>query len=64
MGIVIRFPEHRQSSGAAARTANGPASVVILPVVRVERTSEGPSGDHAPKLGGAAGAKRRRARRT
>lgn len=62
MGMVIRFPEQRPSSGAE-RPANGSASIVILPVIRVERQGEGPSGDHAPRIGGAASGKRRRARR-
>ena len=46
MGKVIRFPiERRQSSNRAELQREGCASIVILPVVRIERhgaTEEGP----------------------
>jgi hypothetical protein len=45
MGIVIRFPAERRMSRneADARPHNGPASIVILPVVRIERHGDGPA---------------------
>jgi hypothetical protein len=46
MGIVVQFPEgHRPLSGGRYVDANSePASVIILPVVRIERNPDQPSG--------------------
>lgn len=45
MGIVVQFPEgHRSLSGGRYVDANSePASVIILPVVRIERNPDAPS---------------------
>jgi hypothetical protein len=44
MGIIVQFPEgHRPVSGGRYVDANSePASVIILPVVRIERHSDQP----------------------
>jgi hypothetical protein len=46
MGIVVQFPEgHRPLGGGRYVDANSePASVIILPVVRIERNPDEPSG--------------------
>jgi hypothetical protein len=61
MGTVIRFPDERRVGGYAGSvtTPLGPASVVILPVIRVERHEE-PPGGMAPDAGSANGGRRRR----
>ena len=45
MGIVVQFPEgNRPLSGGRYVDANSePASVIILPVVRIERNPDAPS---------------------
>jgi len=62
MGTVINFQ-------AAARAARAPgsiaaksesAAVIILPVIRIERHVEAPSGDLEPQLGSTARRRRRR----
>jgi hypothetical protein len=47
MGIIVQFPEgQRPLGGGRYVEANSePASVIILPVVRIERQPEVPSGD-------------------
>jgi hypothetical protein len=66
MGTVIRFPDERRVGGYAGSvtTPLGPASVVILPVVRIERHGEETPGGIAPDAGSASGRRRRRARRS
>jgi hypothetical protein len=45
MGTIIRFPDvWRTDSKIAARRPES-ASIIILPVVRIERPSDGPSGE-------------------
>jgi hypothetical protein len=62
MGTVISFP-------TAGRAARGPdsmvgksqsAAVIILPVIRIERYAEAPSGDLEPEAGSTARRRRRR----
>ncbi|MEA2978431.1 MAG: hypothetical protein QOF91_1108 [Alphaproteobacteria bacterium] len=45
MGIIVQFPEgHRPVSGGRYVGASSePASVIILPVVRIERNPDQPS---------------------
>ena len=45
MGIIVQFPDgHRPVSGGRYVDANSePASVIILPVVRIERNPDQPS---------------------
>jgi hypothetical protein len=61
MGTIVRFPEgQRPASGGRYVSANTePASVIILPVVRVERQPDNPDG----LAGGSGTAPSRRRRR-
>jgi hypothetical protein len=63
MGIIVQFPEgHRPVNGGRYVDANSePASVIILPVVRIERNPDQPSDGFA---GGNATPGRRRRRRS
>jgi hypothetical protein len=64
MGIVVAFPEARSVSRDGAERAAGSATVIILPVVRVERYDEDPSGDIEPSTAASGRKRRRRASRT
>jgi hypothetical protein len=63
MGIVVSFPEVRSAGrdGADARAAS--ATVIILPVVRIERYDEGPPSDAEPSSISSGRKRRRRASR-
>jgi hypothetical protein len=65
MGIIVQFPEgHRPLGGGRYVDANSePASVIILPVVRVERHPDEPS-DKADGGGSVAPGRKRRRRTT
>jgi hypothetical protein len=60
MGIVIKFPDERVVSGERGACGDG-ATIVILPVVRIERGTDGPSGGLEP---GASSPGRKRRRRS
>jgi len=61
MGTVITLPERREPSGELPARPRGPATIIILPVIRIERHGHAPGGDtEAP----APPASRRRRRRT
>ena len=62
MGIIVQFPEgHRPVSGGRYVDANSePASVIILPVVRIEREPNQPSDGLEGGGNGAPGRRRRR----
>jgi len=62
MGIIVQFPEgHRPLSGGRYIDANSePASVIILPVVRIERNLDGPSDGLDDSSSAASGRRRRR----
>ena len=62
MGIIVQFPEgHRPLSGGRYIDANSePASVIILPVVRIERNPDGPSDGFDDSSSTAPGRRRRR----
>jgi hypothetical protein len=64
MGIVIEFPADAASRrlGLTIDDATPLASgtVVILPVIRIERQVEESSGDRGPEQGAAPGRRRRR----
>ena len=50
MGAVITFPEGKRALGAPPAGATGTdATVIILPVVRIEREGEAPSGSETTK---------------
>jgi hypothetical protein len=61
MSTVIRFPDEKRAvwHGLSASVPSGGASIIILPVVRVERSGE-PTGDLAPENGASGGGRRRR----
>jgi hypothetical protein len=50
MGTVIKFPAERVGGGERGERGAG-ATIVILPVGRVERGTDGPSGGLAPDAG-------------
>jgi len=59
MGEVIRFPDEGSYSrtGRYIDASSEPATVIILPVVRIDR---GPDGGSEPDAGNNSGRKRRR----
>jgi len=62
MGTIVQFPDgHRPMGGGRYVDAKSePASVIILPVVRIERNPEKPSDDFAGGAGATPGRRRRR----
>jgi len=62
MGIIVQFPEgQRPLGGGRYVDANSePASVIILPVVRIERGPDQPTNGLAGGNTGTPGRKRRR----
>ena len=63
MGTVVTFPEVRSTARDAADARAGSATVIILPVVRVERYDEGPPSDAEPSSMASGRKRRRRASR-
>ncbi|MCK1651139.1 hypothetical protein IVA88_06735 [Bradyrhizobium sp. 149] len=61
MGTIIEFPAGRRV-GASGDVAprEGMGTILILPVIRIERESDQTSGDHGPEQGTAPGRRRRR----
>jgi hypothetical protein len=63
MGTIIEFPtdagSQRPGSTVVGAPRDGEATVLILPVVRIERETEGTSGG-GPEEGTAPGRRRRR----
>lgn len=61
MGEVIRFPEDAgyTRAGRYADAATEPATVIILPVIRIERDPDG-SNEFEPRTGNNPGRRRRR----
>jgi hypothetical protein len=66
MGMVIRFPlEERMADGRRAAGAIESAAIIILPVIRIERHFDEPTGGCAPGTGNSPGrGHRRRANRS
>ena len=62
MGIIVQFPAgHRLASGGRYIDANSePASIIILPVVRIERGPDQPSDGLDSSSNTASGRRRRR----
>jgi hypothetical protein len=62
MGTIIRFPlEERIAHDCRRLAAVGePAAIIILPVIRVERHADAPTGGCAPGTGNSPGRGRRR----
>jgi hypothetical protein len=59
MGIVISFPTERCSVGPSLQ-GNDRGSVIILPVIRVERHVETPSDSFEPSTSSPRGKRRKR----
>jgi hypothetical protein len=66
MGIVVQFPEGGRplSGGRYVDASSEPASVIILPVVRIERHPERPVGGIDRGNGAAPNSGRRRSSRS
>jgi len=64
MGTVIEFPadaaSRRLGSTVDGASTVGMGTVLILPVVRIERDTDGTSGGRGPEEGAAQGRRRRR----
>jgi hypothetical protein len=62
MGTVIRFPDERRTArgGSDAIQHHESATIMILPVVRIERMDGNPFDGFAPDSNTAPGRKRRR----
>jgi hypothetical protein len=63
MGIVVTFPAARSGRDGIALQA-GSATVIILPVVRIERYDDDPPGHAEPSSSSPGRKRRRRASRT
>jgi hypothetical protein len=59
MGEVIRFPDEVSPRGKYVDSTTEPATVIILPVIRIERDPDGSNGLE-PHTGNNAGRRRRR----
>jgi hypothetical protein len=60
MGLVIRFPlEQRIAHDSGQSRQSEPASIVILPVIRIDRYADEPAGGVAPGTGSTPGRGRR-----
>jgi hypothetical protein len=61
MGIIIDFPASRRAGTALdAAPREGIGTVLILPVVRIDRQADETSGGGGPEEGAAPGRRRRR----
>lgn len=63
MGSVINFPEARRIARDGTPTGGKTATIMILPVVRIERPTDGPP-DEAAQSASTGRKRRRRARRS
>jgi hypothetical protein len=61
MGTVIKFPDERVAGGERSARGAG-ATIVILPVIRIERGPDGPSGGLEPGASTPGRKRRRRSR--
>jgi hypothetical protein len=66
MGTIIQFPADATSRRLGSTTDNASrgdmGTVLILPVIRIERETDGSSGGRGPQEGAAQGGRRRRRR--
>jgi hypothetical protein len=64
MGTIIEFPadaaSRRLGTTMEGLSSDGMGTVLILPVVRIERETDGTSGGRGPQDGAAPGRRRRR----
>jgi hypothetical protein len=59
MGEIIRFPDEVSSRGKYVDATTEPATVIILPVIRIDRDPDGSNGLE-PNSGNNPGRRRRR----
>ena len=66
MGTIVRFPEGQRPAGGGryVDASSEPASVIILPVVRIERNPDEPSDGLEGGTGAPSGRRRRRRARS
>ncbi len=68
MGTIIEFPAgaamRRPGSNMDSAPRMGSATVLILPVIRIERYAEEPAGGRGPEEGTAPGRRRKRRARS
>ncbi|HEY0219093.1 MAG TPA: hypothetical protein VGC26_04900 [Afipia sp.] len=68
MGTIIEFPKGAATRRSGSNMDSAPrmqsATVVILPVIRIERYAEEPAGGHGPEEGAAPGRRRKRRARS
>lgn len=66
MGMLIEFPADAASRRPAldAARCDGLGTVLILPVIRIERADDETSGDRGPEEGTTSGRRRRRRARS
>jgi hypothetical protein len=65
MGTIVRFPEGQRPAGGRYIDFNSePASVIILPVVRIERQPDNPSDGFEGGSSASSGRRRRRRARS
>jgi hypothetical protein len=62
MGSVVTFPELRRSTPAMSNGQRGSATIIILPVIRIERHDDEPSDGYSAAT--VARKRRRRATRS
>jgi hypothetical protein len=64
MGTIIEFPadaaSRRPGLSIDGASADGMGTILILPVVRIERDTDGTSDGSGPEEGAASGSRRRR----
>jgi hypothetical protein len=64
MGSIINFPEARRVARDGNSVAGETATIMILPVVRIERPNDRPPDEVSPSTASAGRKRRRRARRS
>ena len=60
MGTIIAFPAERCSSGTGLADARGEGTVIILPVIRIERHGDSPTDGLEPSSSSSRGKRRKR----
>ena len=64
MGTVLTFPAARPGARDSIARQAGSATVIILPVVRIERYDDDPPGNAEPSTSSSSRKRRRRASRS
>ena len=60
MGTIIEFPAGRRVGSSDVTPRPDMGTILILPVIRIEREADETSGDRGPEAGTAPGRRRRR----